>query len=264
MKIRRLGWAGIELESAGQTAVIDVLEDIGPMTQFVGEVKTELPPARPGASLAVVTHLHGDHTDAAALKRALDPDSGILLRPAPATGEMLETAATMLAEKGLEEASLPDVRVVEPWQTATVGPFTATAVPAVDGFGDPQVSWVVEADGVRIFHGGDTTFHGFWWLIAMRHGPFDAAFLPCNGPVCDFPHRQPPSPLPAALTPGQAAAAAHVLQARVAVPIHYEGIDGPPVYAAIADAELKFEQASTTPIRVMEIGEELDLTPAAV
>lgn len=262
MKIRRLGWAGVELESAGHTAVIDPFEEFGPMTQFVGEPKTELPPARRGAALALVTHLHGDHADAVALERTLDPEDGVLLRPAPAAGEVMEVAGTMVAERALAEARLPDVRVVEPWQTTSVGPFTATAVPAADGFGDPQVSWVVEAEGVRLFHGGDTTFHGSWWLIAMRHGPIDAAFLPCNGPVCDFPHRQPPSPLPAAMDPAQAAVAAALLQARLAVPIHYGTIDAPPAYAPVADAPGDFERVATTPVRVMEIGEEIELTGA--
>ena len=55
-----------------------------------------------------------------------------------------------------------------PWETEEIGPFTITAVPAVDGFGDPQVSWVIAAAGRRILHAGDTLFHGSWWLIAGR------------------------------------------------------------------------------------------------
>jgi L-ascorbate metabolism protein UlaG (beta-lactamase superfamily) len=262
MKIRRLGWAGVELESAGHTAVIDAVDDFGQLTEITGESRTPLPPAREGASLTLVTHLHRDHTDPGAIVRVLDPDGGVLLRPAVATGEFLEVAAMIPAEKALEAAGLRDVRVVDPWQTTTVGPFTATAVPAVDGFGDPQVSWIVEADGVTVFHGGDTTFHGSWWLIAMRHGPVDVAFLPCNGPVCDFPHRQPASPLPAAMTPEQAAVAAHLLQARTAVPMHYDAIDAPPVYAPVDDAPARFAAAATTPVHVLDVGEEL--APATV
>ncbi len=259
MNIRRLGWAGIELESAGHTAVIDPIDDLGQLAEIVGDPKTDLPRARAGASLALVTHLHRDHTDPRALARVLRPDDGVLLRPAPATGEFLEVAALVPAEKGLEKAGIRDTRAVEPWQTTTVGPFTATAVPAVDGFGDPQVSWIIEADGVTVFHGGDTTFHGSWWLIAMRHGPIDVAFLPVNGAVCDFPHRQPASPLPAAMTPEQAGVAAGLLQARVAVPMHYEAIDAPPVYAPRADAPEVFVRAATTPVRVVEVGAEVEL-----
>ncbi|WP_033443512.1 hypothetical protein [Saccharothrix sp. NRRL B-16314] len=29
-----------------------------------------------------------------------------------------------------------------------------------------QVSWVVEADGQRIRHGGDMMFQGWWWLAS--------------------------------------------------------------------------------------------------
>ena len=263
MNIRRLGWAGIELESAGHTAVIDAIDDLGQLAQIVGEPRTPLLAAREGASLALVTHLHRDHTDAAAIARALDPAAGVLLRPAPATGEFLEIAAMVPAENELAGADLADVRVVEPWQTTTVGPFTATAVPAVDGFGDPQVSWIVEADGVTIFHGGDTTFHGSWWLTAMRHGPVDVAFLPCNGAVCDFPHRQPASPIPAAMTPEQAGVAASLLQAKLTVPIHYDAIDAPPVYAPVADAARAFERAATTPVRVVEAGGEVRAAPVS-
>jgi L-ascorbate metabolism protein UlaG (beta-lactamase superfamily) len=255
MKIRRLGWAGLELESAdGHTAVIDLFEDMGSLKQFVGESRTPLPAARPGAVLALVTHLHEDHADAAAIERALGPD-GVVARPAAATGEFLEVAAVQANEE-----SLAGARVVEPWESLTAGPFTATAVPAVDGFGDPQISWVVEADGVRIFHGGDTVFHGHWWKIAIRQGPIDVAFLPCNGAVCDFPHRQPPSPLTAVLDPAQAAVAAKLLQARVAVPIHYDAIHAPPVYAQVDDPAGAFERAATTPVQIVAPGAEVELS----
>lgn len=94
-----------------------------------------------------------------------------------------------------------------------MGPFRVTAVPAIDGLGDPQLNWVVQADEQRAFHGGDTMFHGYWWLIARRFSPFDAVFLPANGAVVDAPHLQPPSPLPAAMTPRQEAVAAQLLDA---------------------------------------------------
>lgn len=74
-------------------------------------------------------------------------------------------------------------------------PFRVTALLAVDGLGDPQLNWAVEADGQPVFHGGDTIFHSSWWLIARRFSPFDAVFLPANGAVVDAPHLQPPSPL---------------------------------------------------------------------
>ena len=182
MNIRRLGWAGVELEAEdGELAVIDLLRDAA-MREYIGEPHTPLPgPSRPGAAaLALVTHLHGDHTDPDAIAAAL-ADDGVLLRPAPDTGAFLEVAATLEAEQRLVELGVRQ-RIVNVWETVEVGPFRATAVPAVDGFGDPQVSWIVEADG-RVYHAGDTLFHGSWWRARMRAGAIDVAFLPVNGPL---------------------------------------------------------------------------------
>jgi len=259
MKITRLGWAGIELEAAGgETAVIDLLQNTDGMARFMGEPHTALPaPARPGhAVLALVTHLHQDHTDAAAIAGALAP-GGVLLRPAPDEGEFLEIAAQQPAEELLRDHGITQ-RHVEPWDTAEVGPFRATAVPAVDGFGDRQVSWVVEADGTRIYHAGDTLYHGSWWRARMRTGDIDYAFLPVNGPRVSLPHRQPASPRNAVMSPAEAASAAYVLGAGEAIPIHYDTIHNPPTYTQTDDPAghfLREAQALGVRARVVAPGE---------
>ena len=43
MQIRRLGWAGLELESDGHVALVDLLQDTDWIAGFVGEPRTELP-----------------------------------------------------------------------------------------------------------------------------------------------------------------------------------------------------------------------------
>ena len=262
MRVQRLGWAGLQIDAGGSTAVIDLLEDVGPMARFIGEPHAPLPgPSVPGeVSLGLVTHLHSDHTDPPALKRALSPD-GLVLRPGPAAGGGLETAGLAAAEQGLRDLDIA-TRTVEPWETVVAGPFTVTAVPAADGFGDPQVSWVIEADGHRIIHCGDTLFHGWWWLTRLRCGPLDAAFLPINGPIVDLPHRQPASTLPAAMNPVQAAEAAALLQAAVAIPIHYDTLNNPPIYTqAERPAEAFLHEAGRrgVPGRLLEPGEDLVL-----
>ena len=243
MLIRRLGWAGLELEAGGQTAVVDLLQDTSWLEPFVGPPRTPLPsPSRP-ADLALVTHLHADHADPAALRDVLAPGA-LVLRPAPSTGTGLETAALDQAEQGFAETKL-DTRVVEPWESMEIGPFRVCAVPAADGAGDPQVSWVIAAEGTTVIHCGDTMFHGWWWRAALRYGPFDVAFLPVNGVLVDFPHRQPSTPFPAAMTPEQAAAAARALGARRAVPIHYDTFHQPPLYDAMEGADEAFLRASS-------------------
>lgn len=257
MKITRLGWAGLELEADRHIAVIDLLQDIGAMEQHIGSPRTALPgPSRAGtAVLALVTHLHYDHCDCDAIAAALG-DDGILVRPEPMSGELLENGGVRTAEDRLQELGVRQ-RVAAPWDVVQAGPFTATAVPAVDGFGDPQISWIVEADGTRLYHAGDTLFHGSWWLARMRTGPIDFAFVPVNGPLVTLPHRRPASPLAAVMGPAQAAAAAHLLQAGEAIPIHYDTLHHPPGYTQVEDptgAFLREADALGVRARVVEPG----------
>jgi len=257
--VRRLGWAGLELAFGDDTLVVDLFEDRHALAPFVEEVTGPLPAPSTRAACALVTHLHADHADADAIGRALSAD-GLVLRPEPARGDDLDRVATAAAEAGLASLAAT-VRIVTAWESCSVGPFAVNAVPAVDGFGDPQVSWVIEAGGRRVLHGGDTVFHGAWWPIATRFQPFDAVFLPINGAVCDFPHRQPPSPLPATLDPLQASVAAAILGAGVAVPIHYDAIHQPRVYEQASHPLRSFLAAASergVETRILEPGEWLE------
>ncbi|WP_240690835.1 MULTISPECIES: hypothetical protein [unclassified Amycolatopsis] len=67
-------------------------------------------------------------------------------------------------------------------------------------------------------------------------------FIPANGAVVDAPHLQPPSPLPAAMDPMQAAAAAEILVAQYAVPMHYEAEQPDKVagYVEVSDPKNEF------------------------
>jgi len=239
MKIRSLGWAGVEISAQGVSLVIDHVVHT-PILQAALPDGTLRLPDQPAAA-ALVTHLHSDHTDVAAIEAAVGP-TGLVFRPAPFHGTEEEGVWTAGCEHDLMASAL-QVRVVRDWARIELSPFTITAVPAVDGLGDPQVNWVVEADGQRIFHGGDTTFHGFWWLIARRVGPIDVAVLPINGAAVQLPHMQPASPLPAVLTPEQAAHAAAILRAKTVLPMHF-GIDEPPFYVEQADALSRLHAAA--------------------
>src|SRR3954452_5046318 len=245
MEIRWLGWAGVELEHDGATLVIDPLADPAGTSAALGDGarEVELPPvepASPGKAVAgLVSHLHRDHTDAGALAAAL-ANGGPVHHPA-ATEET--NLALAQAEHELGAVELPR-RSIATWESLTVGPFTCTALPAVDGLGDPQVSWLVEAGGRRVLHLGDTVFHGSWWQMARRSGPFDVVFAPINGAVVNFPHQQPPSPLPAAMEPERPALGGELLGASPVVPMHYGGYAFEPHYRPIEDALERFERAA--------------------
>lgn len=246
MNVRWLGWAGVELEHEGEMLVIDPLGDPAGTFAGFGDVAgdVELPTVVPAAGHAggggLVSHLHRDHTDAGALAAALAPGAAV---HHPAAAEAAGNLALAQAEYELSAAELPR-RAVATWKSIEIGPFSCTALPAVDGLGDPQVSWLVQAGGRSVLHLGDTLFHGAWWQMARRAGPFDVVFAPINGAIVDFPHQQPPSPLPATMEPEQAAIAGELLGARTVVPMHYGGYAFDPFYRPVADALERFERAT--------------------
>jgi L-ascorbate metabolism protein UlaG (beta-lactamase superfamily) len=117
----------------------------------------------------------------------------------------------------------------------------------------------VEAGDQRVVHCGDTLFHGWWWRAALRAGPFDAALVPINGAVLDFPWRRPPSPLPGAMTPEEAAVAARALGAVRAIPMHYGAFELEPYYRPIPDALERFTAAAGDHGHPLAVGETLEL-----
>jgi L-ascorbate metabolism protein UlaG (beta-lactamase superfamily) len=269
MRLTWLGWAGVELEADGATVVVDPLDDVGAVFAPLGRraaltpLPDVVPPSVGRAVAGLVTHLHRDHADAGALMTALVPGAPVL-EPRPGGGDALEQLALAQAENELTAAGL-DRRQIATWESVKAGPFTLTALPACDGVGDPQVAWLIDADGVRVLHLGDTMFHGYWWRMARRHGPFDVVLVPVNGAVVSFPHRQPASPLPAALDPIQAAIAAWILGARRAIPIHAEGYDIDGIYQPAPDTAKHFAAAAAergVPVTILDPGETLEISAA--
>jgi L-ascorbate metabolism protein UlaG (beta-lactamase superfamily) len=265
--VRSLGWAGAEIEVGGQTLVIDPLGDARAVYAWAGERAADVPLpklAEPSSSTAVaglLTHLHRDHADAGALAQALGPDAAVL-QPVPGGGENLEEVGLAHAEAELSAEGFPRFEML-PWQRVEFGPFAITALPAADGAGDPQLSWLVEVEGRRVLHCGDTLFHGYWWRIALRCGHPDVALMPICGATNDFPNRQPPSPFPAVMGPEQAAVAAELVGAGVIVPIHYGAFDFEPHYVPAPNCKGRFRKATEGrpyEVRVLEPGEVLDVS----
>jgi L-ascorbate metabolism protein UlaG (beta-lactamase superfamily) len=215
MLLERLPWAGVLLRTERTSIVIDPLYYVN--TAFFGSPLTPFYPldAFGPVDAVLVTHLHTDHFDPKAIVEFYGAGIPVFL---PA--ESREKA---------ERRGLTNVTGLAVGQQFTFGDLQITAAYSVDGLGDPQVAWVVEGEGKRVIHCGDTLWHGHWWTIARQSGPFDVACLPINGVIIETPELTP-SGQPFCLTPEQAVSAAVVLQAKTVVPIHYGAFDNPPVY----------------------------------
>jgi L-ascorbate metabolism protein UlaG (beta-lactamase superfamily) len=261
MRIRWLGWAGVEIEERGECVVVDPLEDAAAVFAWPGERAAAMPrpnviAPRAGALAGLVTHLHRDHADSTALAAALATDASVY-EPQGYGGSGTEQLAIAQADRELTAAGLKRSPTL-PWTSMTIGPFTVTALPAVDGTGDPQVSWLIEAGGRRVLHLGDTMFHGWWWRFTERFGAPTTVLAPINGARVSFPHRRPASTLPAVMDPEQAALAAELLQADQLVPIHYDGYALPGIYEPVPDALNRLRSASNR-VTSLELGEIVEL-----
>ena len=222
---RRLSWAGVRLELGDRTLLIDpwISPEIWDGAWTMPVVPIEV--ATKGRNV-LITHLHNDHFDPAAVRAAL-PDSGSVV--------CHRDIAATVASRGFR------VLALDLYEPVALGELTAIPVPAVDGLGERQVSWVVIGGGRRIIHCGDTVWHGAFHRIGRAYGPFDAAFLPING--AQVLAVKPRAGVPAVLTPEHAAGAAVALGARLACPIHY-GLHDPNAYLEYPDAEAAFLRAA--------------------
>jgi L-ascorbate metabolism protein UlaG (beta-lactamase superfamily) len=237
LRVQRLAWAGIRLQCGEATLFLDPLTNPNVWGSALKDPLIPVADAK-GDRYVVVTHRHPDHCDPESIRQALG-DSGTLVYAASAG--VPNVAGVKMRAGGLYEPLI-------------LGDFTATAVPAVDGYGDPQVSWIISAGGKRIIHCGDTLWHGSWWQIGRQYGPFDAAFLPING--ARFSWRQPVSDVAAVMTAEQAVAAAVVIGARLIVPIHY-GVVGAEGYREDPNAEVElhaFAQKRHIAVHILKPG----------
>jgi len=212
LQIERLTWAGVKLVSENTTVFIDAVgKDL-----WDGNAPEGLVPvtADTDRRYALVSHVHNDHFDVDTLREVLGDRGYVICH---------ESVATYIASRGLR------VIPAKTYSPVSRGGFLFTAVPAEDGLGEEQVSWVISVDDKRFLHAGDTLWHGKWPLIGNQFGPFDAVFLPINGARV---LRDPMPETPAVMSPPQAVDVAVLLRAKELIPIHY-GLNDPPYYQEV-------------------------------
>ncbi len=197
----------------------------------------------PKLTAIVASHAHYDHFDIDTLKRY--PDKAVPFFVGPA---MVDAARA---------AGFTNVRELQPWEAATVGPLTITAAPAAHRV--PEITFVIQANGSTVYFGGDSKLIPELRELPKRFPSIQLALLAING--LGVLGEQ------VVMNAEEAAELAGLLGAEVAVPMHYRfkgswftdsfilSYNGTP--ARFLDAVKKV--APATQVRVLEPGEVLNL-----
>ncbi|WP_066306810.1 MBL fold metallo-hydrolase [Bacillus sp. FJAT-29814] len=230
MELKKLSWATVLVESKETSILIDPLgapikgQD-RPLAARLGEPLEPLVSLgtiqRPNAVL--ITHFHPDHFDFQSVLKYFGKDTPIYIPK-----DSVDYA---------QKCGFNNVIGVGPNDAFLINDMKVSASYSVDGYGSPQVSWVVSDSVHTIVHCGDTQWHGYWWRMEQQYGPIHAACLPVNGPILDVQGLKTQSSLPACLTPEEAVEAAKLLNAKYLVPIHYGTFDYPPFYCETENVE---------------------------
>lgn len=152
------------------------------------------------ADILLITHSHFDHLSPADVLKIVKPDTEILT---------VKDGVLKLKEAGVTG----HIRQVEPGDRVVIKGISIEAVPAYNTnktFHLKENNWVgyiVQVDGVRIYHAGDTDL-----IPEMKTFNVDVALLPVSGKYV--------------MTAVEAARAAKLLHPKVAVPMHYGSIVG--------------------------------------
>jgi len=134
--------------------------------------------ALPAIDAAIISHNHYDHLDRQTVRvlAATQPD--------------IQWVAPLGLATILRKWGVTRVQELDWWQESriatAVGELVAVPVPAqhfsARGLGDRfktlWCSWVIAANGFRVFFGGDTAYHPEFGDIGLHYGPFDLLMLP--------------------------------------------------------------------------------------
>jgi L-ascorbate metabolism protein UlaG (beta-lactamase superfamily) len=185
MKITWIGHSALKLEGS-KTVFIDPFLSGNPAASMsLDNVSL--------ADVVVVTHDHGDHLG----------DTHAICKKTGATLVSIYEIADAAAQKGLKTEGM------NVGGTVTVNGVEVSLVPAIHtaGLGGTATGTVVEMDGKKVYHAGDTGLTMEMQLIGEMYQP-DIGFLPIDGRFN--------------MTPRLAAKAVELLKIPKVVPFHYD------------------------------------------
>ncbi len=166
----------------------------------------QLPSEPHDGDVVLISHPHFDHLNTADVAKIIKTDAEVVT---------VADCASKLKEAGITNA----IHVVKPGDKLKVKGVAIEVVPAYNtnkSHHPKENGWagfVVEMDGVRLYHAGDTDF-----IPEMKELKVDVALLPVSGTYV--------------MTAEEAAQAAKAINPKVAIPMHYGAVVG-----TLADAK---------------------------
>ncbi|MFY9311248.1 MAG: MBL fold metallo-hydrolase [Bacteroidia bacterium] len=209
MNIKKLNWAGIQLECGDKIVLIDAVENFQPYFPVLGNPLTPLIIFTESvkADYILFTHLHLDHFDMGVVEKCLKINGKII--------------GYKKHQKEISKLNR-DYILLDSDESFEENDIIFKAAYSLDGIGEEQTAWIVNYNGVKVFHGGDTIWHNQFWKLGKENPGINFAFLPINGAIVNFQIvGLEYCSIPASLTPEQAFNAAKLLHAEKLIPIHY-------------------------------------------
>lgn len=214
-----LGQMGVMLKGAGKLISLDVF--YSPFAQRL-QPQFLLPEDCAGIDYVLGTHDHLDHIDREAWK--------ILAEKNPDTHFVVAQA---ILPKLSMELSIPASRFIgiqDGVRTTLCHGITIQGIASAHEFLDPDpvtgeypyMGFVLEIDGIRIYHSGDTCIYEGLPEKLRAAGPFDIMFLPINGRDA----QRYSSGIIGNMTYQEAVDLAGAIQPGLVIPCHYDMVEG--------------------------------------
>lgn len=205
LTVTRVAHATVLIDLNGQAILTDPWFS-QKFTYYPGEPQGIALSSMPELAGVIVSHGHYDHYDMQAFQAY--PDK---LVPFAVKRGIAETA---------RKVGFQNVTELDAWESTMLGPVKVTAAPGKHGV--PEVTYILEYDGMTVYFGGDTLLIPELSEIAVRFPSIDLALLSVNGlRIRPMLNRK------VVMDPQDAAELCRILHPRYAVPIHYAYTGGP-------------------------------------
>lgn len=205
LTVTRVAHATVLIDLNGQAILTDPWFS-QKFTYYPGEPLGIALSSMPELAGVIVSHGHYDHYDMQAFQAYSDK-----LVPFAVKRGIAETA---------RKVGFQNVTELDAWESAMLGPVKVTA--ALGKHGVPEITYILEYDGMTVYFGGDTLLIPELSEIAVRFPSIDLALLSVNGlRIRPMLNRK------VVMDPQDAAELCRILHPRYAVPIHYAYTGGP-------------------------------------